>query len=39
LGSVFLRWAPAVSTLVLRANQVGSRNPRIAPVAPFSLGC
>ena len=64
LGSVFLRWVPAVglpsplwadstpgsassvlkvpfdlsvSALVLRANQVGGRNPRIAPVAPFTL--
>ena len=36
---MFLRWAPAVSSLVLRANQMGSRNPRIASVAPFSLGC
>jgi predicted Abi (CAAX) family protease len=27
------------SALVLRANQVGGRNPRIAPVAPLSLGC
>lgn len=27
------------SALVLRANQVGGRNRRIAPVAPFSLGC
>jgi len=27
------------SALVLRANQAGGRNPRIAPVAPFTLGC
>ncbi len=27
------------SALVLRANQVGGRNPRIAPVAPLTLGC
>jgi hypothetical protein len=27
------------SALVLRANQVGGRNPRIAPVAPFTMGC
>jgi predicted Abi (CAAX) family protease len=27
------------SALVLRANQVGGRNRRIAPVAPLSLGC
>ncbi|MBE9173153.1 CAAX protease, partial [Cyanobium sp. LEGE 06143] len=27
------------TALVLRANQVGGHNPRIAPVAPFSLGC
>ncbi|MFO7628423.1 MAG: hypothetical protein R6W06_02685 [Prochlorococcaceae cyanobacterium] len=27
------------SALVLRANQVGGRNPRIAPVAPFTMVC
>ncbi len=27
------------SALVLRANQVGGHNPRIAPVAPFTMGC
>ncbi|MGL6134335.1 MAG: hypothetical protein ACRC1L_09145, partial [Prochlorococcaceae cyanobacterium] len=27
------------SALVLRANQVGGRNPRIAPVAPLTVGC
>ncbi|TVS04185.1 MAG: CAAX protease [Cyanobium sp. PLM2.Bin73] len=27
------------SALVLRANQVGGHNPRITPVAPFTMGC
>ncbi|MEO1003251.1 MAG: CAAX protease [Cyanobacteria bacterium J06638_7] len=27
------------TALVLRANQVGGHNPRLAPVAPFTLGC